>query len=329
MQNRKGMTCSEAGKLGYLASKKILEEIYKGNREEYYINPSHCMECGCILPYEKRHNKFCCSSHAVSYNNRRRNKEIYNKISAKLRKNPPKKRKRKAVDINKTSTKIKYCKYCGCEKGKCIHPEVCSKYRIFNNLEKFGFNKDVIGTIDIYGEFLRVRNLIEDLYKSHISEEELKNKYNYTSGLSNFHKLLKTLNIPIRTLSEAQKESILMGKRHESSNSQYQTEWHTTWDGKEVFLRSSYEIDYANYLDENKVEYEVESLRIKYYDTQKKEYRCAIPDFYIKNKNEIIEIKSTWTLNVQNMKDKFAEYIRLGYNPKLILEHKETDIFQL
>ena len=98
---------------------------------------------------------------------------------------------------------------------------------------------------------------------------------------------------------------------------------------KEVFLRSSYEIDYANYLDENKVEYEVESLRIKYYDTQKKEYRCAIPDFYIKSKNEIIEIKSTWTLNVQNMKDKFAEYIRLGYNPKLILEHKETDIFQL
>ena len=317
MQERNGMSCSEAGKLGYLASKSVLKEIHEGIIKEYYLNPSYCAECGCVLPYEKRHNKFCCRSHSALYNNRHRNKkEVYTKISHKL-KNRIK------------SKKIKHCKYCGCEKGKCIHPEVCSKYRIFNNLEKFGFNKDVIGTIDIYGEFLRVRNLIEDLYKSHISEEELKNKYNYTSGLSNFHKLLKTLNIPIRTLSEAQKESILMGKRHESSNSQYQTEWHTTWDGKEVFLRSSYEIDYANYLDENKVEYEVESLRIKYYDTQKKEYRCAIPDFYIKSKNEIIEIKSTWTLNVQNMKDKFAEYIRLGYNPKLILEHKETDIFQL
>jgi len=29
------------------------------------------------------------------------------------------------------------------------------------------------------------------------------------------------------------------------------------------------------------------------------------------------------------MKDKFNEYIKLGYNVKLILEHKETDLYKL
>lgn len=29
------------------------------------------------------------------------------------------------------------------------------------------------------------------------------------------------------------------------------------------------------------------------------------------------------------MKDKFNEYIKLGYNSKLILEHKETNIFDI
>ena len=58
MQERNGMSCSEAGKLGYLASKSVLKEIHEGIIKEYYLNPSYCVECGCVLPYEKRHNKF-------------------------------------------------------------------------------------------------------------------------------------------------------------------------------------------------------------------------------------------------------------------------------
>ena len=52
----------------------------------------------------------------------------------------------------------------------------------------------------------------------------------------------------------------------------------------------------------------------------------AIPDFYIKDENLIVEIKSQFTLNVQNMKDKAKAYKELGYNFKLILEHQEIDI---
>ena len=37
----------------------------------------------------------------------------------------------------------------------------------------------------------------------------------------------------------------------------------------------------------------------------------------------IVEIKSFWTLDEQNMKDKKKAYLDLGYNFKLICDHKE------
>ena len=40
----------------------------------------------------------------------------------------------------------------------------------------------------------------------------------------------------------------------------------------------------------------------------------------------IVEIKSDWTLNIQEMKDKVKAYNDLGYNFKLILEHQEVDL---
>jgi hypothetical protein len=101
---------------------------------------------------------------------------------------------------------------------------------------------------------------------------------------------------------------------------------HTTWDDNEVFLRSSYEFEYAEILDKQKIHYEVESLRIKYFDTLDNCVRIAIPDFYIPSTNTIVEIKSEYTTNSINMRDKFKAYNELGYNAKLILEHKEVDI---
>jgi len=43
----------------------------------------------------------------------------------------------------------------------------------------------------------------------------------------------------------------------------------------------------------------------------------------------IIEIKSIFTLDIQNMKDKVKAYKDLGYNFKLILEHQEVDLNSL
>ena len=53
-------------------------------------------------------------------------------------------------------------------------------------------------------------------------------------------------------------------------------------------------------------------MRIKYFDSQKNEYRCAIPDFYLPDENLIVEIKSDYTLDEQNMKDKKKAYLENG-----------------
>lgn len=57
--------------------------------------------------------------------------------------------------------------------------------------------------------------------------------------------------------------------------------------------------------------------------------RVAIPDFYIPSTNTIVEIKSTYTLDVQNMKDKVKKYKELGYDFKLILNHQEVNIDEM
>lgn len=325
---RNGMAESEAGKLGFLASKKTMERQYNERIEKYYENPNYCKNCGKILEYNKKHNSFCSSSCAAIYNNVNRSKDVYEKQKETLFNTLLKKYgDKKHVVKEKRIKKRKVCKQCGCYIGECLHPEICKKHRIFKSLAKFGFDLSTIGTLKVYDEFNRVKKILEEEYKHHIDDTELKEKYGYISGIANFHKILRTLGIKKRTIKESLKESYLLGKINiKTSIQKYVSEWHKTWDGREVFLRSSYEIDYANELDKNKIVYDVEDLRIKYFDSVKQEYRCAVPDFHLIDTNELVEIKSDWTLDKQNMKDKFKEYIKLGYKPRLILEHKEVNI---
>jgi len=70
-------------------------------------------------------------------------------------------------------------------------------------------------------------------------------------------------------------------------------------------------------------------LRIKYFDTQKNDYRCAIPDFYLPATNTIVEIKSSFTLDVVNMRDRQKEFENLGYNFKLIFDFKEMTLDEI
>ena len=85
-------------------------------------------------------------------------------------------------------------------------------------------------------------------------------------------------------------------------------------------------MDYANILDAQQINYEYEAFRIKYYDTYLEVERTSIPDFYLPDSNTIVEIKSTYTLNVQNMKDRVKAYRELGYNFILMLNKKEVNI---
>ena len=317
------MNRSDAGKLGYIKAKQTIEENYNDRVNNYYINPKHCLYCNCVIPYDKRYNKFCCKNHAASYNNKHRDHSIYENISNLL--------KNKSIAPNKNKTKRNTCKICGALRGECKDSYVCSKYRLFNGLIKFGFDINTKGTEKIIDEFYRVRNIIEKFYLLNGSNnDKLIETFNYYGGPSNFHKILKTLDIQTRNLSEGQIFSLESGNRIDMPQvNSYHDEYHKTWDNNIVYLRSSYETDYANILDDNKIHYEVESLKIKYFDTPLNKERIAIPDFYIKDKNLIVEIKSNFTLDIQNMKDKVISYKNNGYNFKLILEHKEVDLYSL
>jgi hypothetical protein len=217
------------------------------------------------------------------------------------------------------------CKMCGSIKGQCKHPEICKRYQIIPNLIKyFGFDKNVLGTKNYYEEFERIRIMLyEDYYDEKLSTSDMSEKYGYS--LSNFNKVINYFNIKLRCFSESTGNAIIHGKLNViNKNSHYKHGYHTTWNNKQIFYRSGYELEYANQLDKDKINYEVEKLRISYWDTQLLKQRTAIPDFYLPDTNLIVEIKSNYTYNEQNMKDKLKAYKEHGYNFKLILDHKDV-----
>lgn len=229
------------------------------------------------------------------------------------------------------------CKVCGSNYylyQKQCQNLFCQKhnYKQFDTLIKyFNFNKNKLGTKEVEDEFNNVRNNLYNLYwKQNMSGLQIAELYNYKNGHNLTQKIFKYLNIPTRAKSsEFTKNAVFTGRLDHSKvlcDNIYKSTWYNTWDNKNVYLRSSYEIDYAKELDKQHILYEVEYLRIRYFDTIKEIYRIAIPDFYLIDTNTIVEVKSNYTLDIQNMKDKFNEYKKLGYNVKLILEHKEVNI---
>ena len=90
-----------------ISAKYLKERQYNRYKNEYEKNPKYCLECGCILEYEKRLNKFCSKSCSNAYSNKQRkhSKETKDKISKSLSK----------TRIANRKDKISICKYCGNE----------------------------------------------------------------------------------------------------------------------------------------------------------------------------------------------------------------------
>ena len=95
---------------------------------------------------------------------------------------------------------------------------------------------------------------------------------------------------------------------------------HIMWNGKKASFRSSYELEYAKKLDRQKVDYETETLKIPYWDTQQRKKRIAVPDFYIPATNTIIEVKGQFYYDEKEMIDRFIAYRDEGYKCVLILD---------
>lgn len=261
---------------------------------------------------------FCSSSCAAKYNNQRRVVTRYK--------------------INKENKeKIVTCKVCGRSFVQSGREKICSEkcksiLKLLPTLTKyFGADITMLGTENIIKEYDSIKErLYNEYWKDECTGSDIAKKYNYPSSANITGKIFKYFGIPTRSCADT--NSLLFKKGLHKINNLFvysKQQWHTTWDKKEVYLRSSYELDYAIELDKQHIVYEVETLRIKYYNTEHDTYRCAIPDFYIPKTNTVIEIKSEWTFDISEMKDKATAYINSGYNFELILEHKSYSYEEL
>lgn len=160
--------------------------------------------------------------------------------------------------------------------------------------------------------------LFELYFNKGYSKLDLKREYNLRENT--IYDFFKKNNIKLRTLSESTKLAYLNGKLKPITNYPYKHGWHTTWEGKQVYYRSSTELKYAKFLDMKKVPYEMEIKKFLYYDTQKKEYKISIPDFYLPLENKLVEIKGEYFYDEQNIKDRKKVYLEQGYNFELILD---------
>ena len=67
--------------------------------------------------------------------------------------------------------------------------------------------------------------------------------------------------------------------------------------------------------------------RIKYLNENKEHYYFS--DFYYEPKNLIIEIKSFWTHNEKNWKDRLKTYKKLKYKIKLVIGESRKNIKEI
>lgn len=302
-----------------------------------------CLNCGEIIAKNKM---FCSHSCSAIYNNKKKGKkteEEKNKIKLSIIRNlgydtiedwKNSKEKKQSIKKNISVKILKdgrwVCKKCGDE--NCERPDVCKNY--FRNdqnvLEKYlGFDSSKIGTKDFYKEFDRIINTLKyDYYINELSYSDLSSKYNVST--SSISSLFKRLKIKIRNISDSTSLAVKNGKMNYDNINiyPYKSGYHATWNNKEVHYRSSYELEYYKKLDEQKIDYEVEKIRIYYYDTQREKQRIAIPDVYIPSENKLVEIKSKWTYNEQNWKDRLKSYKKLGYVVKLIMGHGKNTLFE-
>ena len=325
---------------------EMRKNLYKSIIDQYNLNPDRCLHCGKPLTWEQHRwgNKYCCLSCRASETN-------LGRISPRRKSEEHKKNKQKEYSEEYTAkihNKTMHEKYGELEiqdvkPGCCLvcgeyhcKNEFCKKHgfqQLLSMVKHLGFDPKVIGTKEVFSEFERVRNMVYDLYWNQgYSGVDLEKMFGY--GKYTMYSVFLYLDIPRRQQSDAIRNALVNGKslsKEDGSTNGFvgSSNWHLTWFGETVFLRSSYEVDYAEELDDKKISYKVEKIRLEYFDTLLNKKRVAVPDFFLPDTNELVEIKSDFTLDIQEMLDKFKVYKESGYIPRLILEHEEIDLYDI
>jgi len=248
---------------------------------------------------------FCSKKCSKSFSTKFKRDEINDKLSNYWEKRPKSK---------------KYCKYCNIEINEVRHKNIsgcesCLKWKNYKTLFiKLGsYNSEK--TFEENNEI--ALKILYDLYfNKKLSKINIKNQYNLRENT--IYNYFKKNNISLRSSTDAMLSYVLSDRYTLiESNNQYKQGWHTTWDNKQVYYRSSYELRFAEELDIENIPYEMEFKRFLYWNTQNKKWQVAIPDFYLPLENKIVEIKSNYSLNKLEMIDKSNEYKKQGYNFEL------------
>jgi len=211
---------------------------------------------------------------------------------------------------------MRYCKYCGREIVEEKHYKACPECK--NYLKLPLYRKLGLETGSLKERYEKSLEILKDLYfNQKLSSLDIWKRTGV--NFRTMRDLFQENGLHTRNFSEGALTAIAEGRLHLGSNTKYKHGWHTTWEGIQVYYRSSYELKFAKKLDSEKIPYRMEFLKIKYWDTEKNTERTAIPDFYLPDTKEIVEVKSSYTYKKQEMKDKFSSYRKLGYKPKLLL----------
>ena len=284
-----------------------------------------CLQCG-----KECNIKFCNRSCSASYNNNQRKLHAkphivrYKSVQCKVCKQTI------TVNIFSDSTQC-YCKACRDITYKCkccgivrCKNKICKWFRSGGEKTsaKLGIKFTKQGTHGIFEEIAKVKALYQDMYfNKEMSLPEIQKETgifirSIQIAFNIFDLKLRNLS-KSTTLARIKNPEVFVG-------SIAKTQSHTTWDGKEVTLRSNNELAIAKELDAEKIEYRVEPFRIPYVDTEGFE-RFYIPDFYVPSKNLIIEAKGSYFMD-NNCKLKANAARNMGYNYKFVLDFKETQI---
>ena len=188
------------------------------------------------------------------------------------------------------------------------------------SLVKLGFNFE---NPNLEEEYLKIQKLLITEYEINLkSADQIEKEYGLAQSTFTT-KLLKSFNIEKREKSGIMSASILNNSAA-SYRTCYQSGHHTDWEGKDHFLRSSYEFDLAKKLDERQIHYESEAIRVRYFDTQNRVYKTGVPDFYLPDFNMIIETKGSYFYDNENLADRKVELNKLGFKFYVLLEKEKV-----
>lgn len=340
----KKVICSQCGiefEVPLSSNKKICDTCKKENIEKArYFSPRKCEICGKEFDYDWRRDaatrkgselRFCSSKCARAYSSRQctgKVKEVTCKICGR----------KTIADIHSVDHII--CKECTRTKavekrkllghttyqssyytGKYNYPEssVLGQFersplyqRKCKSLLKLGFD---FQEPNIEKEFNRIRNILYNLYcEENLPACKIEKMFNLGANALTVH-VLKAFDIPKRSSSEAISMSWMISKPpiQDTAKIKYKNGHHIDFLGKDHYLRSSYEFDFAEKLDFLKIPYETETIKVRYFNLEDNKEHTGVPDFYLPMFNVIVEVKSSYNYKFIDLNCRKNRLEELGY----------------